>query len=239
MAGDILATRKLVLLMGINGAGKSMVAYRLAERLAGRCRLYSERSDEATASGLPIDYSAFDRSFTEPGVCDRAALHEPILAHCLQVIEALPQLPEGETIIMDRWYETYVRAADLPYDMVDIIEGALFAHGIEGTIVNLVVEDDYETMMQRLEHTRAHRRAAWWDASLGSIAARARDDLDTQRRNRQFAQRSSLNVLEIDTTRMQWDDVVAQILRVVQPMTVPAVRRQSARTDQHPPIPYP
>ena len=144
-------------------------------------------------------------------------MHRAIVDHCVGVIRNFPLPPQGSTIIVDRWYETYVDAAELPPAAVDEIENAIADADIEGYLINLVIDDDFATAVRHLEHTRAHRPPDWWKPELGSIEDRASGDLVTQRKIRRLGLATRLHYAEINTTAMQWDEAAERILDLVQP----------------------
>jgi len=192
--------RHLVHLVGINGAGKTTVAGLLAKQMPGPVLLDAEKR-------------AFDRRFLRTTEAERAdpGLHAAIVAHCREVVAYWREHP-ARSIVVDRWYETYVTDSGLPDRHVREIEDAIVAAGFAVLLVNLVVAEDLAVLEARLAHTKAHRPAEWWDPSRGSIAERAASDLAAQRRNRQFCRASRFSHIEIDTTgrerSQEWSPVV-------------------------------
>lgn len=156
------------LLIGVNGSGKSTMAKLLTERYPN-CLVDSEER-------------AFDRKYlgkTDPGT------HTSIVDDARTLVEEWKTAPE-EIIIVDRWYETYATECELPRTSIDEIEKSIEKAGFHGHVINLIIADNYESMLQRLTHTKNHRDPNWWDPSRGPLEERAQKDLQCQEENRKF-----------------------------------------------------
>lgn len=160
--------KTFLLLIGVNGSGKSTVAKLLTEKYPN--------------SLIDSEKRAFDRKYM--GKTDKNT-HKSIVIDAKILLEQWKSTPE-KLIVVDRWYETYVTDCKLPQTNVDEIEQSIEETGFRACIVNLIIADDYNTMLQRLEHTKNHRNPDWWDPTRGSLEERTKSDLTCQEENRKF-----------------------------------------------------
>ncbi|MEI8396983.1 MAG: AAA family ATPase [Rhodospirillaceae bacterium] len=185
-----------VLLIGVNGAGKTVLSRRLAAALP--------------SAHVECDERAFRRRFIVPDERKGAHdLNEAILKDCREIVDGWP--PGADPVIIDRWFETYVECAGLPRDFVAEIERYIRSRGYTGLIVNLWI--DPAQMAQRLAHMKRHRLPEWWVEELGPIEDRARRDCISQVRDREFCEASIFQSAHIETTAMEWDAYLSIILK--------------------------
>jgi ABC-type oligopeptide transport system ATPase subunit len=195
--------RNILYFIGVNGAGKSTLAHNIAER----CKAHGGHVI------LDAEERAFDRKFM--GRSD-AETHHEIVSHCIALIDDWKR-STANLIIIDRWYETYITECGLKSEHVDEIEDALKESGFNIRLVNLVIGsdvrvDDYETMLARLVHTKAHRPVDWWDESRGTVEERARADCSYQALNKAFASNFPFASVTIATKDMDWDNYAQRIV---------------------------
>ena len=191
--------KTFILLIGVNGSGKSTIAKLLTEKYPN-CLVDSEER-------------AFDRKYLWKIDPDT---HASIVTDAQILVEKWKSAPE-EIIIVDRWYETYATDCKLPRTSIDEIERSIEEAGFRCYIVNLVIADDYEGMIWRLTHTKNYRNPDWWDPSRGSLEERAKKDLQCQEENRRFWEMSRLHYHEIYTTDMDWEKIVWKIEGILFP----------------------
>lgn len=182
---------KFILLMGIAGAGKTMICDRLAARYAGKIYVDSEQS-------------AFDRKFVEGIDRSDPKLSADIVAHGLDIVRNFPPTSRIPIVVVDRWYETYMTSSGLTSDNARRIERAILDRGYKGHLVNCVIDETIEAIAARLQHTRANRSPSWW-VTKRTFEDKVKAELQCQIRNRLNAADSLLTYSEVNTTAMDWE----------------------------------
>jgi GTP-binding protein len=216
---------------GPAGTGKSSAAARVADAL-----------------GLPhVDTGAFYRAVTLAILRSDVALDDQ--AACARVArEADVRREDGRTLLDDEDVEDEIRGDDVTAavakvaaipgvrDAVTPLQRAqAFAHGgvVEGRDVGTVVlpDADVKIWLTADEETRAERRAAQTGQAVGEVLAdqQARDTADANRAVAPLARAE--DAAELDTSDLDLDEVVEEIVRHVRASVVhsndPVTARQA------------
>lgn len=201
--------RHILHFVGVCGAGKTT----LATRLAARCMAHGGKAigtldwDPHTADCERQAERAFSREFDRiNNEGNDPDIHTKIVQHSLGLIEAWKR-SDANLVLVDRWYESY---DNLPAKCVDQIEGALAASGFKVTVVNLLVagpragRTDFDSMCERIAHTRASRPASWWTKGMGTLDEMAHSECAYQESYQDFCRRSPFSGIQIPTNDMDW-----------------------------------
>jgi adenylate kinase family enzyme len=202
------SARHILHFAGICGAGKTT----LSNRIASRCHAHGGVASSTLDWDLRVPDQrrlterAFRRDLDLALIADptNTAIHRQIVDHSLAVIADWKE-SKSNLVVVDRFVESYDH---LPPDAVREIQGALAESGFRVSQVLLVIGlelNRHDGIAARLQHTKDHRPAQWWDTTPKDLDVFAEDEAQYQEAYRSYCEASPYDTAVVDTTKMDWN----------------------------------
>lgn len=197
--------RKFIYLIGVNGAGKSTMAARLAAYCA-RFGITAHVDSEQTAFSPELD--------EQVSTMDPVRAEEYLLEQAGRLVEQWIASP-AQVVVVDRWLESY----DVPITVAKLkaLLKRLEDAGFELYPVLLAVglspfEDGMQAMIERTELNKAMRTPEWWARGTGTVEERAAEEYAYQQQYRKFC--ASFRICQVlCTTDLDWNRHEESIVR--------------------------